>query len=141
LKDIALAALKMLAEPGKADDDEDIGSPAGPPQRQDRPQDRPPRSAQDLRGRMGSRGGPRPGMVKVFFGIGREAGVAARDLVGAIANEAGVPGKDLGLIDLTDRFALVEMPAEAAEYVVEVMQNTRIRGRKVMVRMDRPPHG
>jgi len=25
--------------------------------------------------------------------------------------------------------------------VVEVMQNTRIRGRKVMVRLDRPPRG
>ena len=49
--------------------------------------------------------------------------------------------KELGLIDLTDRFALVEVPEEAADYVVEVMQNTRIRGRKVMVRMDRPPRG
>jgi len=140
LKDIALAALKLLAEPEKATDDEIIDSPAGPPQRQERTNDRPPRSSQELRGRTGSRpGGGRPGMTKVFFGIGREQGVAPRDLVGAIANEAGVPGKDLGLIDMTDRFALVEVPSEAADYVVEVMQNTRIRGRKVMVRLDRPP--
>ena len=147
LKDIALAAMKLLAEPDKASDDEEIDSPAGPPQRQERPNDRPPRSSQDLRGRAGSRpggpggGGSRPGMTKVFFGIGREQGVAPRDLVGAIANEAGVPGKDVGMIDMTERFTLVEVPTDAAEYVVEVMQNTRIRGRKVMVRLDRPPRG
>ena len=78
-------------------------------------------------------------MAKVFFGIGRDAGITPRDLVGAIANEVGIPGKDLGQIDVTDRFALVEVPADVAEYVVEVMQGSRIRGRKVHVRPDRPP--
>jgi ATP-dependent RNA helicase DeaD len=138
LKDIALAALKLLAEPEKATDNDEIGVPAGAPPRPERMNDRPPRSSQDLLGRRPSRG-TRPGMTKVFFGIGREFGVAPRDLVGAIANEAGVPGKDLGLIDMTDRFALVEVPSDAAEYVVEAMQGTRIRGRKVVVRLDRPP--
>ena len=88
------------------------------------------------------RAGRRPtnrGMAKVFFGIGRDSGVNARDLVGAIANEAGIPGQDIGAVDLTDRFALVEVPSEVAGYVVEVMQGTRIRGRKVNVRPDRPP--
>ena len=86
--------------------------------------------------------GARPtaeGMRKVFFGAGFDAGISAKDLVGAIANEAGVPGKDLGAIDITDRFSLVEVPEEVAEYVIESMQGSRIRGRKVNVRADRPP--
>jgi ATP-dependent RNA helicase DeaD len=78
-------------------------------------------------------------MAKVYFGIGRDAGVAPRDIVGAIAGEAGIPGKDIGAIDLTDRFALVEVPENLAEYVIEAMQGVRIRGRKVNVRSDRPP--
>jgi len=78
-------------------------------------------------------------MSKVFFGIGRDARVTPKDLVGAICNEAGIPGKDLGAIDLTDRFALVEVPSDLAGYVVEAMQGTRIRGRSVHVRPDRPP--
>jgi ATP-dependent RNA helicase DeaD len=80
-------------------------------------------------------------MAKVFFGIGRDAGVAPRDFMMAIEHEAGVPQKDIGMIDLTDRFALVEVPGELADYVVETMQGLRIRGRRVNVRADRPPIG
>ncbi|MCY2934436.1 MAG: DbpA RNA binding domain-containing protein, partial [Planctomycetota bacterium] len=69
----------------------------------------------------------------------RDSGVAPRDLVGAITNEAGILGKDIGSIDLTDRFALVEVPSGMAEYVVEAMQGVQIRGRNVNVRADRPP--
>ena len=49
------------------------------------------------------------------------------------------PGKDIGTIDMTDRFALVEVPSALAEYIVEEMQGVRIRGRSVNVRADRPP--
>ena len=78
-------------------------------------------------------------MTRVYFGIGRDSGVAPRDLVDAITNEAGILGKDIGSIDLTDRFALVEVPSGMADYVVEAMQGVQIRGRNVNVRADRPP--
>ena len=45
--------------------------------------------------------GPRElsqGMVRLFIGAGREAGVRPQDLVGAIANEAGIPSKLIGSI-------------------------------------------
>ena len=32
-----------------------------------------------------------PGMVRLFIGTGRDAGIRPQDLVGAIANEAGIP--------------------------------------------------
>ena len=40
------------------------------------------------------------------------------DVVGAIANEAGVPGNGIGAIRITDRFSLVEVPADRAEHVI-----------------------
>ncbi|MBX9624240.1 MAG: DbpA RNA binding domain-containing protein [Gemmataceae bacterium] len=73
----------------------------------------------------------------MFFSVGREDGVSPRDLVGAIANEAGLPGHDIGTIDMADRFALVEVPDDAADYVVDTMNGTRIRGTRVTVRRDR----
>lgn len=51
--------------------------------------------------------GPRElsqGMVRLFIGAGRDAGVRPQDLVGAIANEAGIPSKLIGSIDIADRF-------------------------------------
>ena len=157
IKDIALAATVLLGGPTRPSDESDIPSAApafssgprsnGPPSLQHRPVDR--SRFNNNAGNAGNAGdeerrraGGRPtnkGMAKVFFGIGRDSGVATRDLVGAITNETGIPGQDLGAIDLTDRFALVEVPSDAADYVVEVMQGVRIKGRKVNVRPDRPP--
>ncbi len=64
-----------------------------------------------------------------------------RDLVGAIANEAGISGRDVGGIDIADRFSIVEVPAEAAEQVVEALRRSKIRGRRATVRRDREPEG
>ena len=83
----------------------------------------------------------RPGSARLFFSVGREDGVSPRDLVGAIANEAGLPGHDIGTIDMADRFALVEVPDDAADYVVDTMNGTRIRGTRVTVRRDRDGGG
>jgi ATP-dependent RNA helicase DeaD len=136
LKDIAIAVTRLLSEPNRADDEKEIPSAKKDQktERSEKPRAGGPRERQRAGGRQTTKG-----MAKVFFGIGRDAGVAPRDLVGAIANEAGINGKDLGLIDLTDRFALVEVPQDMADYIVETMQGARIKGRKVNVRADRGP--
>ncbi len=77
-----------------------------------------------------------PAMGRLFFSLGREAGITPRDLVGAIANEAGVSSRDIGPIEIADRFALVDVLDEACDYVVEVLNDSRIKGRKVAVRRD-----
>jgi ATP-dependent RNA helicase DeaD len=85
--------------------------------------------------------GPRRGgggdVARIFVGLGKQAGVRPGDLVGAIANEAGVDARDIGAIDIADRFALVEVPGAAAERVVRALRDTTIRGRKVDARRDR----
>ena len=134
LADIARVAVALLEGPARPEDEQDIPAVT----RDVKPAQ--PRGGPDERRRAGGRPTTR-GMAKVFFGIGRDARVTPRDLVGAISNEAGIPVKDLGAIDLTDRFALVEVPHDVADYVVEAMQGARIRGRKVNVRPDRAPRG
>ena len=76
-------------------------------------------------------------MAKVFIGAGRQAGVRPQDLVGAIANEAGVAGSLIGAIQITDRFSLVEVPEEVAEQVIRALGKSSIRGKKVQVRRDK----
>ena len=49
-------------------------------------------------------------MTRVFVGIGRSARVGPGDLVGAIANETSLKGRDIGGIEITDKFSLVEVP-------------------------------
>jgi ATP-dependent RNA helicase DeaD len=77
--------------------------------------------------------------VRLFIGLGRSAGLRPSDLVGAIANEASVAGSAIGVIEIADRSALVEVPAEAAERVIDALRRTKLRGRRVVVR--REPDG
>jgi ATP-dependent RNA helicase DeaD len=74
------------------------------------------------------------GVARLFIGAGREAGVRPGDLVGAIANEAGISGRMIGAIEIADRFSFVEVPEEFADEVVAALRASTIKGRKVTVR-------
>jgi len=76
-------------------------------------------------------------MGRIFVAAGRDAGILPRDLVGAIANVSGLPGHEIGGIDIAERFSLIEVPADVVEYVIDSLDGARIRGRKVAVRRDR----
>ncbi len=83
---------------------------------------------------VGSGGG---GITRIFVGAGRAAGMRPGDLVGAITNEAGLRGGDIGAIQIADGFSLVEIPEDAAEHVIKVLREATIRGQKVIVRRER----
>jgi ATP-dependent RNA helicase DeaD len=76
-------------------------------------------------------------VVRLHIGLGRKSGVRPADLVGAIANEAGISGKDIGNIELGNGFALVEVPESSADSIVEALTGSKIRGQRVQVRRDR----
>ncbi len=76
-------------------------------------------------------------MAKIYIGAGRQAGIRPQDLVGAIANEAGVAGALIGAIQITDRFSLVEVPEEVANQVIKALGKATLRGKKVQVRREK----
>ena len=78
------------------------------------------------------------GMVRLFIDAGRVNGIGPADIVGAIANEADVPGKAIGAIDIYDRFTFLEVPAEYRDRILEGMANVQIRNRPVRVRLATP---
>jgi ATP-dependent RNA helicase DeaD len=72
-------------------------------------------------------------------GTGRSSGIRPQDLVGAITGESYLSGRDIGAIEIADRFSLVEVPESAAEDVVAALRRTSIKGRKTTVRRERYP--
>ena len=76
-------------------------------------------------------------MVRIYIGAGREAGIRPGDLVGAIANEAKVNSNVIGAIQIEERFSLVDIPEGVARGIIEVLGRSRIKGRKVPVRLFR----
>ncbi len=139
LFDIALAAAS-LADDASGAGREEVELPEislqppgrGQPARSGRPPPRAPRGA-----RGGGRFGDGDGMTRLFVGGGREIGLRPADLVGAIANEAGLAGKAIGAIEIADHYALVEVPEEAADDVIRALNAASIRGRRIPVRRDR----
>jgi ATP-dependent RNA helicase DeaD len=81
------------------------------------------------------------GMVRLYLDAGRQSGVRPADIVGAIAGEADIPGHAIGAIDIYERFAFVEVPAQYADQVLERMQRVKIRSRPVTVKVATPQGG
>ncbi|MFW5418240.1 DEAD/DEAH box helicase [Nocardiopsis sp. CNT-189] len=94
-----------------------------------------PRGGREQRGRRGP-GAPAAGRTRLFVGAGRSSRIRPQDLVGAIAGEAGLNGRDIGAIEIADRFSLVDVPESAAEQVISALNRTTIKGRKTVVRRD-----
>ncbi len=130
LMEVALAAVKLAHEAGGAvDDDEEIPQVAFRPEK-----GAPPRgTGRPERPRRVTGGAA----ARLFVGAGRDAGIRPGDLVGAITGETGLKGRDIGSIEIHQRFALVEVPESAADEVVQALRATMIKGRKATVRRDR----
>ena len=77
------------------------------------------------------------GTTRLFVGTGRSSGVRPQDLVGVIARKSSLPGRDIGAIEIADRFSLVEVPETAADHVVAALRQVSIKGRKITVRRER----
>ena len=134
LDDVAAAALFLVAEArGMLGEEPEIPAVAGG--RRDR-QDRGRRDDRERRSQRDHSARPQEGYARIYVGLGRQAGVRPRDLVGAIAGETGLPGRAVGAIQVTSRFSLVEVPADAADDVIMALRNTTIRGRRPFVRRD-----
>jgi ATP-dependent RNA helicase DeaD len=92
-------------------------------------------------GGMAAPGGAASGMVRLFVTAGSRDGVRPGDLVGAITGEAAITSERLGKIEVRDAFSLVEVAAADAARVVERVNGIAIRGRKVVVRLERDAGG
>lgn len=78
-------------------------------------------------------GAEEEGMARLFINIGKAQKVKAKDILGAIAGEANIPGKLVGAIDLYDKYTFVEVPKENAAEVLAAMKNVKIKGKMINI--------
>ncbi|MHB1666718.1 MAG: DEAD/DEAH box helicase [Thiomonas sp.] len=63
--------------------------------------------------------------------VGRDHGVEVRNLVGAIANEAGLENKHIGSIDIRGDHSLVDLPAGMPKDVFRTLQKVWVLGHQL----------
>ncbi|MBK1786044.1 DEAD/DEAH box helicase [Prauserella cavernicola] len=131
--EVALAAVKLAHEAaGTVTDEEEIPEVTSWPPADARRGRKDGPGGRERKGRAVGRG-----MTRLFVGVGRTAGVRPQDLVGAIAGESRLRGRDIGAIDIADRFSLVDVPEGAADDVISALKGTTIKGRKTTIRRER----
>ena len=130
--EVALAAVKLASDAsGTSRDEEELPEVDLAP-----PGDRGGR--RKAAGRDQGRGRPAAkGTTRLFVGTGRSSGVRPQDLVGVIARKSYLSGREIGAIEIADRFSLVEVPEAAADNVVAALRQVSIKGRKATVRRER----
>ncbi|WP_246146039.1 DEAD/DEAH box helicase [Rubripirellula lacrimiformis] len=88
--------------------------------------DRPPR-----------RVGPvRPGMQRFRVEVGRTDGVKPGNLVGAIANEAGIESEFIGPISIQNDFTTVDLPEGMPNDIFQTLSNTWVMGKQLRISRD-----
>jgi len=141
LADVAAAAVKLAHAAQGEEDTREIPAAVAAPKERDAA------ARQGARFGTKDRGGDRPrgtrressgAQTRLFIGVGRDAGIRPGDLVGAITGEAGIPSREIGAIEIADRFALVEVPDQLADTIIDALRATTIKGRKATVRRERP---
>ncbi len=143
-RQIALAALKLLhSDRSAAVDTSNIPAPKGRHRhRADKPGRKGANGNQPSRGRNGApaRGGrdrspasgPDTGLI--YVGVGRNAGVRPGDVVGAIANEAGLAGRQIGPVTIAPYHTVVGVPEGQVDRVIKALRSATVRGKKVKAR-------
>ncbi|REE03927.1 DEAD/DEAH box helicase [Citricoccus nitrophenolicus] len=130
-EDVA-AALAKMAQGGRPllAEEQDM-----PPARMERG-GREDRGDRDGRGSRGPQRGPAEGNATYRISLGRQDRVQPGNIVGALANEAGLRSNQIGHIDIRSNHALVELPADLTSQQWDALGNTTINGRPIEIQKD-----
>jgi ATP-dependent RNA helicase DeaD len=67
-----------------------------------------------------------PGMDRYRIEVGYRHGVQPGSIVGAVANEAGIDGREIGRIEIYDFFSTVDLPERMPRDIFEQLSRTRV---------------
>ena len=132
-EDIA-AALAVIAQQGRPfflDESEDIAHKSRPFSDDD----------SDRGGRKAKRAHNDEGMVNYKLNVGRSSRVTAGAIVGALANEGGIKGSQIGSIDIRQHFTIVGLPEDLPRDFFDRLRDTKIAGEFINIRKDNGPKG
>ena len=65
--------------------------------------------------------------------VGKKEKISRGDIVGFIGNNGGIEGKEIGTIDLRDHYALVAVPADKANEILNRIKSLKIKNKRVRI--------
>jgi ATP-dependent RNA helicase DeaD len=117
-----------------------------PQRRADQSWDRDDKSGQNKKGRGEKRregkgrddrarkdGPPAEGMERFRIAVGHDHGVMPGNIVGAIANEADIEGRNIGRINIYDNYTLVDLPAGLPKETFIALKSVWVSGQRLNI--------
>ena len=74
------------------------------------------------------KGHPEIPMERFRVEVGRKHGVEPREIMGAVANEAGIEGEFIGLINIQENYSTIDLPEGMPKPVLKHLKKTRVKG-------------
>ncbi len=78
-------------------------------------------------------GPPEPGMERYRIEVGRRDGVKPGNIVGAVANEAGIDGQFIGPILIHDHYSFVDLPEGMPRDIYQSLRRTWVAGKPMQL--------
>ncbi|PCK03461.1 MAG: ATP-dependent RNA helicase [Alteromonadaceae bacterium] len=72
-------------------------------------------------------------MESYKIAVGHKDQVTPREIVGAIANEAGIEGRMIGQIRIQDQFSVVDLPKGMPKETFDILKKVRVRKRQLNI--------
>jgi ATP-dependent RNA helicase DeaD len=79
---------------------------------------------------------PEAGMATYRIEVGHANSVKPGNIVGAIANEGGIPSKEIGRIEIYDDYSTLDMPADLPQDLLSHLQKVWVAGRQLNITRD-----
>ena len=102
---------------------------------------RPARAAGQRPGPDAAGGGPRrpapvtePALARYRLSVGQRNGVKPGNIVGAIANEAGLDARFIGRVEIHDDYSLVDLPADIPAELLQALRAAQVCGRALAIK-------
>ncbi len=129
------AALAVIAQQGRPFLAEEMPEPKSKKRDRDRDFDRDDKP-------RGGRRHSEEGMVDYKLNVGRSSRVSPAAIVGALTNEGGLKGSQVGAIDIRQHFTIVSLPEnELPGDFFDRLRDTQVAGEFINIKKDRGPKG
>ncbi len=86
-------------------------------------------------------GPPREGMVRYRIDVGWQDGVKPGNIVGAVANEAGIEGQYIGPINIRNEFSTIDLPEGMPSDIYQKLRKTWVSGKRLNLEVSRDTDG
>jgi len=130
MAEIAAAAARLLSV-ARPIAEKEIAVVAPPP----RPEPRGERTSRPLNAAPQKPRQDNEPKTRLSLAVGKRDGIRPADVVGSIANEADVPGRDIGPIEIRDDITYVVIPNRYVDAVLQKVGRKRFRGKALNVKV------